>query len=76
MRARIVWTLVLALTATCASGCLRNKFDLCAGIIPDPSCGYLDASNDAGLDAGSDAETPADVGLDAPADASADATTD
>jgi hypothetical protein len=41
-----------------ASGCLRNKFDLCAQDPPDPNCAYLDASNDAvESDAGTDAAT-------------------
>jgi len=39
-----------------ASGCLRNKFDLCAQSPPDPNCAYLDAQTvgDAGTDANSD----------------------
>jgi len=72
MRARLALALLLALMAMGAAGCLRSKFDLCAPIVPDPSCAYLDASNDAGLDAGSDADPSTDVGI----DASADATTD
>jgi hypothetical protein len=62
--------LVLALSLT---GCLRTKFDLCIQTPPDPSCAYLDASNDGGSDAATvDAAPSPDGGL----DASADATTD
>jgi hypothetical protein len=49
-----------ALSALCASGCLRTKFDLCATDPPDPQCAYLDAGADApGDDAGSDAAVDA-----------------
>ena len=41
-----------------ASGCLRNKFDLCAQDPPDPNCAYLDATAiDGGVDAALDATT-------------------
>ena len=53
MRA-IVFVLVVG---ALASGCLRNKFDLCTRTPPDPNCAYLDAQtvSDAGTDAGADA---------------------
>jgi hypothetical protein len=55
MRALVVAVVIGML----ASGCLRNKFDLCAQLPPDPNCAYLDASTDASADAGLDASIDA-----------------
>lgn len=59
--------LVSVSLALVASGCLRNKFDLCSADPPDPECEALDAGRDGGVDA---AEAGADdAGIDGGTDA-------